>query len=55
MSQAEGGVRSSTEDKGTLNLSGVMCFDYLCSLPVFPGNVILEGESMRNRGQDERH
>lgn len=41
--------------KAHLIFQGSRVLTIFCSLPVFPGNVILEGEGMRNRGQDERH
>ena len=41
--------------KAHLIFQGSCVLTIFCSLPVFPGNIVLEGEGMRNRRQDERH
>ena len=46
---------ASAEDKGTPIFKGSRVLTIFCSLPVSPGNIILEGEGMRNRRQDERY
>lgn len=38
-----------------LIFEGSCVLTIFCPLPVFPGNVILEGEGVRNGRRDERH
>ena len=40
---------AGAEDKGTPIFKGPHILTIFCSLPVFPGNIILQGEGMRNR------
>lgn len=46
---------ASAEDKGTPIFKRSCVLTIFCSLPVSSGNIILEGEGMRNRRQDERY